>query len=732
MAEQSQVRRTPPPPTTPPASSAQAAGAERTEQNSRPRWNETGVGSQANQVDDWLAIELDGTVTVFSGKVELGTGVRTALAQIVAEELDVPFARVKMVMGETGVTPNEGYTAGSKTIQLGGVALRDAAAEARLALLELASDRLDAAVDELSVREGVVSVRHHPMQTITYAELMGGRRFNRTVTGRAPLKRPEEYTLVGQAVPRVDIPHKLTGEPSFVQDVRLPGMRHGRVVRPPSPGATVVEVDEHSVQDTQIVRYHNFVGVVAEREEQAVRAAKSLKVTWNETADLPPMAELFDYLQHRPTMDKIVVDDGNVDAGLQRAATRVHATYYQPFQAHASIGPSCAVADYGQDQVKVWCSTQGVYPLRSALADLLQLPAEKVQVIHVEGAGCYGHNGFDDVAGDAMILSRAVGQPVRVQWTREEEFAWEPKSPAMVMDLNGGVDALGRIVTWDYNIWSPTHALRASTAAGLLTGQQALDLPPAPPRWFGGGDRNAPTNYDLANQRVTMHWLTSVPLRSSAMRSLGAFANTMANESFMDELAAAAHVDPLEFRLRHLKDPRAIDVLKAAAQHAAWGTPLPAGEGRGLAFAQYENREAYVATIAHVQVDETSGEVHVKRIVVANDCGLVINPDGLRNQIEGNAIQSLSRALKEEVTFDERAITSLDWDSYPILKFSEVPEVQVILLNRPDQPAFGAGEPATITTAPAIVNAIFNATGARLRQVPFTPKRVRAALSARV
>ncbi len=482
MAEESKIGRTQPPPTTQPAKSGQAAGAERTEQNPRPRWNETGASSQANQVDDWLAIEPDGTVKVFSGKVELGTGVKTALAQIVAEELDVPFARVKMVMGETGVTPNEGYTAGSKTIQLGGVALRDAAAEARLALLEMASDRLDAAVDELAVRDGVVSVRHHPMQTITYAELLGGRRFNRAVTGKAPLKRPEEYTVVGQAVLRVDIPYKLTGEPSFIQDLRLPGMLHGRVVRPPSSGATVVAIDESSVQDARVVRLGNFVAVVAEREEQAVRAAKALKVEWHETESLPPMAELFDYLRHQPTMDKIVVADGDAQEALERAATRVHATYYQPFQAHASIGPSCAVADYGQDQAKVWCSTQGVYPLRAALADLLQLPAEKVQVIHVEGAGCYGHNGFDDVAADAVLLSRAIGKPVRVQWTREEEFAWEPKSPAMVLDLRGGLDEQGHIVAWEYEAWSPSHAVRASTAAGLLAGQQMLGVPPAPPR----------------------------------------------------------------------------------------------------------------------------------------------------------------------------------------------------------------------------------------------------------
>ncbi len=700
---------------------------------------ETFFGKRSDQVDDWLALEQDGTITAYSGKVELGTGVRTALAQIVAEELDVPFERVRVVMGDTERTPDEGYTAGSMTVHMGGAGLRQAAAEVRRALLEMASDRLDAAPNELTVRDGVISVTHHPDRTITYAELMGGKPFDRKVTGNAPLKCPEEYRVVGTSKPRVDIPQKVSGKPSFIQDLRVPGMLYGRVLYPPSAGATLVSVDESSVQDVpglvKVVHRANFLGVIAEREEQAIRAAKQIKVEWRETAALPPMENLYAALRAQPTQDDVLLEQGNVETALQSAAQQLHATYYQPYHAHASIGPSCAVADVKADQITVWASTQGPYPLRGALAQLLNVPAEKVHLIHVEGAGCYGHNGADDVAAEAVILSQAVGRPVRVQWSREQEFIWEPKAPAMIMDVRGGLDAQGQVIAWEYHVWSSTHTTRPRFAAQLLTAQWSSGQAAPPMRFFLGGERNAPTNYSFPSQRVSIHWLSNPPMRVSSFRSLGGAANTFANESFIDELAAAAHVDALEFRLRHLADPRARAVLTAAAEKANWDArPAPratkAGlvEGRGVAFTQYENSEAYVATVAHVQVDTRSGAVRVQRLVVAHDCGLIINPDGLKNQIEGNAIQSLSRALREEVKFDAARVTSIDWDSYPILKFSEVPEVEVVLINHPDQPALGAGEPSTVTTAAAVANAIFDATGARVRQVPFTPERIRAAL----
>jgi CO/xanthine dehydrogenase Mo-binding subunit len=726
---------------------------------------ETFFGRQTTRLDDWLAIEPDGAITVLSGKVELGTGTRTALAQIVAEELDVPFERVRVVMGDTARTPDEGYTAGSMTIERGGTALRQAAAEARRALLEMASDRLDAVLDELDVRDGVISVIQHPDRTITYADLMDGKPFNIEVTGNAPLKRPEDYRVVGTSAPRVDIPQKVTGQPSFIQDLRLSGMLHGRVVRPPSAGAQLISIDEHSVETLpgliKVVHQGNFVGVIAEREEQAIQAAKQLKVGWRETASLPHMEELYTSLRAQPTQEDVLAEQGDVEITLKNAVRQLQATYYQPYHAHASIGPSCAVADVkddvelrpmtegnarearqaisqvrtGSPQVTIWASTQGPYPLRGALAQLLEMPPENVHLIHMEGAGSYGQNGADDAAADAVILSRAVGRPVRVQWSREDEFVWEPKAPAMVMEVRGGLDAQGNIVAWDYHVWSPTHAARPRFAPQLLTAQLLSGQAPPPTRYFLGGERNAPTNYAFPNQRVTVHWLANSLLRVSSFRSLGGAGNTFANESFMDELAAAAHVDAVEFRLRYLDDPRAREILNAAAQQANWeARPSPRAkrdgiaEGRGVAFARYENDQALVACIARVEVDTASGVVRVKRIVVAHDCGLIINPDGLKNQIEGNVLQSLSRALKEEVKFDETRITSVDWQTYPILTFSEVPEVDIVLINRPDQPAIGGGEPATVTTAAAVANAIFDATGARLRQVPFTPERIKAAL----
>ena len=694
-------------------------------------------GSGASQLDDRIAIERDGTVRVFSGKVELGTGVRTALAQIVAEELDVPFARVQLVMGDTALTPDEGYTAGSQTIKVGGGALRHAAAEARSALLMMASDRLDAALDELSVRDGVIMVGHHPDRAISYAELMGGRRFERAVSGQAPLKRPQEYRIVGTSVPRVDLPGKLTGGQSFVQDLRIPGMLHARVVRPPSAAADFVSLDEGSVRDVpglvKIVQRGNYLAVVAEREDQAVRAARQLTVQWREAPALPRMDELYDFLRAQPAQDATLVDQGDVEAALARDRRTLHATYCQPYQSHASIGPSCAVADVRDGGATIWSNTQGPNPLRGLLAQLLELPAEKVHLIHIEGSGCYGQNGSDDVAVDAAVLSKEVGRPVRVQWSRAEEFGWEPKGAAMVIEVRGGLDADGNIDAWDYQVWSPSHVGRPRVAQQTLVSQLMNRQPPPPSRFFLGGDFNATTSYTVPNNRSRGHWLATSPLRVSSFRSLGGLANTFATESFVDELAAAAGADPLDFRLRHLKEPRARAVLNAVAQQSGWDArPSPrakqAGlaEGRGIAFVQYHGDGALVGCVAFVQVDTATGAVRVQRIVAAHDCGLIINPDGATNQIEGNIIQALSRALKEEVTFDRTRVTSLDWQTYPILTFSELPQIEVILLDRPNEPALGAGEASTVTTAAAVANAIFDATGARVRQLPFTPQRVRA------
>jgi len=697
-------------------------------------------GELTDSLDDWIHIEPDGSVTAYSGKVELGQGVLTALAQIVAEELDVPFQRVHMVMGDTARTPDEGYTAGSMTIMSSGDALRLAAAEARLALLEMAADRLDATPDELVVADGVIQVQQRPERSISYAELMAGRLFNRQVSDHAPLKSPKDYRIVGKAIPRVDIPPKFTGQESFISDMHLPGMLHARLVRPPSSRAELVTIDYDSIKDlpgvVKVVQKGNFIGIVTEREEQAILAAQQLKVSWSDAPFMPPMGDLYAYLRSQPTQDNVLVDDGKVEEIISRSPRQVYAEYHQPYHAHASIGPSCAVADATEDGITVWCSTAGPYPLRGALAQLAGMPEDKIRVIHVEGAGSYGQNGSDDAAADALVLSREVGRPVRLQWSRQDEFIWEPKAPAMVMEVRAGLDESGDVTAWDYHVWSPSHVARARLASQLVASQLITSQPFPSGRFSFGAERNAPTNYTFPAQRVTVHYLAESPLRASSFRSLGGAENTFANESFMDELAAAAGEDPIAFRLRYLDDSRAVDVLHAAADRAGWvprASPLNRHgeimEGRGVAFARYENDEALVACIAQVNVDPESGEVRVRRIVVAHDCGLIINPDGLQNQIEGNIIQSLSRALKEEVKFDEFRIQSVDWDTYPILKFSEVPEVEIVLVNRPDEPALGAGEPSTVTTAAAVANAIYDAAGIRLRQVPFTPERLKAALA---
>ncbi len=701
---------------------------------------EASWGDVSDWLDDWLAFEPDGTVNVYSGKVELGTGVQTALAQIVAEELEVPLERVRMIMGDTYQTPDEGYTSGIATISGGGTALRNAAAEARRAMLKMAAERLDASGDELAVEGGVISVKGRPERSVTYAELMGGKRFNMQVTGSAPRKAPQTYRIVGTPIPREDLPGKVAGKASFVHDLRVPGMLHGRMIRPPGPAAQLVAVDEESVKGlpglVKVVQLGNLVAVVAETEMQAMEAAKRLKVEWKPAAAYPAMQELYAYLKRQPTDDHVVLEDGDIEAALKGAAQLLDATYYQPYHAHASIGPSCAVAQVTDQEATIWCSTPGPYPLGGAIAQLLEMRPERVHMIFVEGAGSYGQNGADDAAADAAVLSREVGgRPVRVQWTREEEFAWEPKAPAMVMEAHAGLDGKGNIAAWDYHVTSPSHVARARLAGQLIAGQLIARKRAPASRFSFGAERNAPTNYSFPVQRVTVHYLQESPLRASSFRSLGGGENTFANESFMDEIAAAASVDPIEYRLRYLKGERERAVLQAAAEKAGWESHPShqrdgdeSAQGRGVAFVRYENDQAIVATVAEVEVDRATGVVRVKRITVAHDCGLIINPDGVSNQIEGNVIQSLSRTLKEEVQFDQEHITSVNWESYKILTFSEVPDIQIVLINQPEEEAVGAGEPSTTTTAAAVANAIFDATGARLRQIPFTPDRVKAAL----
>ena len=694
-----------------------------------------------SQLDSWLVVGQDGTVTVMTGKVELGTGVSTALRQIVAEELDYPFEKISWVQGDTANTVDQAPTFGSQTIKRGGGQLRQAAAEARAVLLSLASARLGAPIERLTVTQGLIADQEDPKRKVSYANLIGGQQFNRDVTGRLKPKSPLAYKIVGKPVKRVDIPFKVTGTHAYMQDLRIPGMLHGRPIRPPAFGAKLVEIDESSVKDLpgliKVVVKGNFVGIVCEREEQAIRVARSLKVTWDGSQTLPPLTELYATLRKIPSNDRESAKTGDVEGALTDAVKTFNATYQWPFQLHASIGPSCGIAHVTAGGATIWSGTQGAHQLRPTIAQLLGISVADVRVVFVEASGCYGHNGADDAAADAALLSQAVGKPVRVQWMRHDEHGWEPLGPAMVIDVRGGLDSQRNVVAWDYQVWTPTHSSRPNSSAGSLLAGSLAGMSAGKPNQ-SGADRNANHNYNFSNNRVTVHWLTSSPIRASALRGLGSPQNTFANESFMDELAAAAGADPLEFRLRHLSDPRAKAVLEAAAKRAGWTSrpsPQKAGQrantssGRGLAFVQYDRTEAYVAAVAEVDVNQADGQVRVKRVVVAHDCGLIINPDGLRNQIEGNVIQATSRTLKEEVKFDSSMVTGLEWTAYPILRFPEIPEVVIELIDRSDQPAVGAGEATTSAIPAAIANAIFDATGARFRTIPFTPDRVRAAFS---
>jgi nicotinate dehydrogenase subunit B len=720
-------------------------------------------------VESWLSIDRDGGVTIYVGKVELGTGVMTALAQVAAEELDVPFARVTVIQGDTELTADQGYTAGSMSIQATRPVLQQAAAEARLILLDRAAERLGIPSNELHVREGVIVATSDGSTSVPYGALVD-EPFLRELNGEAPVKPPQDYAIVGKSIQRIDIPAKVTGGEAYVQDLRLDGMLHGRVIHPhvrtmDGVGATLQAIDDTEARQmpgvVQIVQNGSFVGVVAEREEQAIKASQALNITWSEPETLPDPSQYFDLIKAQKTDDVEVTRNGDVEGALGTAGQTLEAWYQHSTQAHAAIGPSCAVADVRSDEATIYTHSQGVYFLRDALAPLLGLDKERVHVVFKEGSGCYGHNGADDCAADATVLSQAVGAPVRVQWMRQDEFAWEPKGPQMLSHVRGGLDDKGDIVAWDYEVWTPTHSTRPDGKEGNLLAGQLVDPPAAPaPLSMVGGDRNAPHNYSLPNDRVTVHWTAGAPLRPSALRSLGALANVTANECFFDELAAAAGADPVEFRLRYLADPRAIAVVKRVAEAAGWqtrsatpiaaatpvaaaspvlsATPLPGATpvagagllaGRGVAFCRYETEFAYVAVVAEVEVDPASGTVQVTRVTVAHDCGIIINPDGLINQIEGNVIQGISRSLKEEVTNDEHLVTSLDWSTYHILTFPEVPtEIRVELINRPEDPAWGAGEITTCPMAAAIGNAIFDATGVRLRTVPYTPDRMLTAL----
>jgi nicotinate dehydrogenase subunit B len=684
-------------------------------------------------VESYLAIGSDGRITVYSGKVDLGTGLRTALTQIVAEELDVPFEHVTLVQGDTLLTPDQGPSFGSLSIQNGGAQLRQAAATARRALLEKAAMRFNTDASTLSIRDGtIVGVNG---RKLAFGDLVGGRMRSLKLDQDAPLKSPADFKLVGKPVRRLDIPDKVTGRFTFIQDFKRPGMLHGRVIRPAGLGATLVSYDESSIRAipgiVKVVRIENFLGVVAMNEWSAIRAARQLSVKWSSWSGLPEQSRIWDHVRDTKILkDDVTSNRGDSAGGLAAAPRKLAATYDFAIHTHGSIGPSCAVAEFEDGKLTCWTASQATHNLRKQLAAMLGVANENVRCIYVDGAGCYGRNGHEDAAADATLLARAVGRPVRVQWMRADEHGWDPKGPPTLLDLRAGLDADGKISAWESELFIPNGiagfvALVGADHAGLNSLGQ---LSP------GGVINDLAIPYALPNVKTIAHRLESTPFKPAWIRSPGRMQNTFANECFLDEIAAAIGADPLELRLQYLHDVRGEEVLERLAALSNWRQrpkSLRDGEivtGRGLAYIKYELVRTYVGVVAEVQVNTQSGEITAKRFYIAHDCGQIINPDGLRNQIEGNVIQTVSRVLKEEVNFDRSMVTSLDWASYPIITFPEVPEVVMDLIDRPNEVPWGGGEPTAAVVPSAIANAVFAATGVRLRSVPFTPPKVKAAL----
>lgn len=682
------------------------------------------------RLDQWLALHGDGTVSVRTGKVELGQGLRTALAQIVAHELDVDVSRIRMQAVSTADSPNEGVTAGSMSIADSGGALRHVCAQARAIYLRAAARHLglrDDQAAQLQVRDGVI-LSASGLST-SYWALADAALLAVAVSADV---QPKPAHLPSIQARRMDLPAKLLGQASFIHDMVLPGMLHGAVAQPPSPAARLVSVDETAVAQLQgvraVVRDGSFLGVVAETEYAALQAGLKLRALarWQEHASLPDMHAMPSHLREQPLETTRI---GEPAKELAAAGLTHSASYERPFLAHASIAPSCALARWSvgdaPQALEVWTHSQGIFGLRSDLAHLLALTPERITVRHADGAGCYGHNGADDVAAHAALLARAVpGRAVRVQWSRDDELSRAPLGAAMSVELDAGVDVQGRITHWRHQVWSTGHSMRPgrgavpvlSVASQLAQGfepQIAVNMPQAA---GGGAERNAQPLYAFPSCEVLSHRKLHMPLRTSSLRSLGAHMNVFAAESFMDELAELAGVDALEFRLRHLADERARDVLVKAAALAGWAE-RPSGEGRGLGLglARYKNTGAYCA--AAVRVD-AAAQLRVEQLWLAVDVGRVVSPDGVRHQIEGGAIQTLSWVLKEQVQFDRTRVTSDSWESYPILRFSEVPQVHVELLDRPELPSLGAGEATHGPVAAALANAVHGALGVRMRTMP--------------
>ena len=696
--------------------------------------------AQTPFLDSWIRIDADGSITVFTGKAELGQGFKTAFQQIAAEELDVPFESLSVITADTHRTANEGYTSGSQSMQDSGTAIQNAAAQVRELLIAEAARRRDLPAEDFHTQDGVVISPDG--ERFRYGDLIPAEMLHVQARPKSKLKDPSTFKVMGQPIPRVDIAAKVTGGAAYVQDLRLPGMVHARVVRPPSYGAQLAACDSAAIEKlpgvVKVISDGNFLAVVAKKEFEAIKAMNALAAVakWKETASLPKQDDLFRVLTGLPSQDKTIFEQGGASAVGQKA---IEAIYTRPYQAHGSIGPSCAVAQLVGDAMTVWSHTQGVYPDRQGIAEMLRVPPASVRVIHVEGSGCYGHNGADDAAADAALIARQLpGVPVRVQWMREQEHAWEPFGPAMVTKLKASLDGSGAISGWNFEVWSNTHSMRPGGAGSMLAAQHiaqpfAVPAPRPIPLPAGGGDRNAIPIYKFPNAHVVHHFIPAMPLRISAMRALGAYHNVFSIESFMDELATEAGADPVEFRLKHLEDQRGRDVIAKAAEAFGWrkDQKAPADRGFGFAFARYKNLASYCAIASEVEVNRETGRPRLLRAVAAVDSGQVVNPDGLTNQIEGAILQSMSWTLYESVAFDDTRITSIDWQTYPILRFNSVPEsVAVHIINRPGQPFLGSGETGHGPAAASIANAIANATGKRLRDLPLTRKRIKDAIEA--
>ena len=713
-------------------------------------------GLAPDQLDSWLAIASDGTVSVFTSKVDLGTGTGTALGQIVADELDVPVLKIRMEIGDTTRTVDQGRTSASRTLERAGPQLRQAAAAARQELLKRAAAQLGAPAGQLTVTGGVVSVAGNSAKNVSYAALVGGKRFDTKIQSRGEQwdldlaadvkpKDPREYKVVGTSVARFDLPPKFTGQFLYAHDVRVPGMLHGRVVRPPVVNSKPVSIDESSIHGipgiVQIVRKGSFVGVVAQTEWAAIRGARALKVTWSD----PPMQfpagpeAIYEYLQTtRPVAERVATNTGNAAAAFDAASKKFDATYRWPFQMHGMIGPSCAVADVQGNKATIWSGSQAPFITRNGIARLLGIREQDVHFIYCEGSGCFGRLEPDDAPEDAALMSQVVGQPVRVQWMREDEHGWEPKGPPQIITIRSGLDAQGNVHAWDYVEhtvpWTDARLtpMLASRQTGIKPDENGVVL---------GGADGAP--YVFTNRKsttATIPWvMTPNPLRTGNLRAPYSQARCLAAESQMDDMAAAAGADPVEFRLRYLtgaNNQRVAAVLRAAAEKAGWTPRARSGAdltrsatargvvtGRGVAISGMAG--TVVAQVADIELDKATGKVIVKKVTVGHDCGIIVNPDGLKNQIEGNVIQGSSRALLEEVNFDAAGVRNLNWNTYPIIRFRDVPEVDIVLIDQRTMQPLGGGEAASIATAAAIGNAIFDAAGVRLRQVPFTPDRVR-------